>query len=94
MAPGAPEYGHFYWLGEFSAIRWAPDHSAARYWEDLINIFERHGWDWSYHAFREWQGWSVEHGEDRLNTGRVIAPTDRQKLLQSWFARNQKPIGR
>ena len=19
------------------------------------------GWDWTYHAFREWEGWSVEH---------------------------------
>lgn len=87
-------YNVHIFIGEFSAIRWAPDRSAARYLADLIDIFERHGWDWSYHAFREWQGWSVEHGEDRLDTRRSDAPTDRQKLLRSWFSRNQKPAGR
>ncbi|MBM3878366.1 MAG: hypothetical protein FJ387_01385 [Verrucomicrobia bacterium] len=50
-----------------------------------------HGWDWSYHAFREWSGWSVEHGSDRGNTRPATEPTDRQRLLQGWFALNQKP---
>ena len=81
---------HIY-IGEFSAIRWAPDNSAWRYLKDLIDIFEAHGWDWSYHAFREWHGWSVEHGPDRANTAPVPAPTDRQRLLCDWFAKNQKP---
>ena len=82
---------HIY-IGEFSAIRWAPDRSACRYLADVISIFEQHGWDWSYHAYREWQGWSVEHDEDRKNTQRAVQPTGRQKLLQTWFARNQKPV--
>ena len=81
---------HIY-IGEFSAIRWAPDHSACRYLADLIGIMEKHGWDWSYHAFREWSGWSVEHGEDRADTRPALQPTDRQQLLQSWFSHNQKP---
>jgi hypothetical protein len=79
------------YIGEFSAIRWAPDGSASRYLADLIDIFEAHGWDWSYHAFREWQGWSAEHGPDRLNTRRSETPTDRQQLLCDWFRKNQKP---
>jgi hypothetical protein len=81
---------HIY-VGEFSAIRWAPDHSACRYLKDLIEIFEAHGWDWSYHAFREWQGWSVEHGDDPKNTRPTVEPTDRQILLRGWFSRNQTP---
>ena len=80
---------HIY-IGEFSAIRWAPDHSACRYLSDCIDIFEAHGWDWTYHAFREWQGWSVEHGADPADAGPAKEPTDRQKLLQDWFARNEK----
>jgi endoglucanase len=84
-------YGVAIYVGEFSAIRWAPDQSAFRYLKDLVDIFEEHGWDWSYHAFREWSGWSVEHSEDRLNTDRASAPTERQRLLRSWFAKNQKP---
>ena len=81
---------HLY-IGEFSAIRWAPDNSAARYLRDLIDIFEAYGWDWSYHAFREWSGWSVEHGSDRQDTRPANSPTERQRLLCDWFARNQKP---
>jgi hypothetical protein len=81
---------HIY-IGEFSAIRWAPDNSAAQYLSDLIDIFEDHGWDWSYHAFREWSGWSVEHGSDRQDPRPSASPTERQRLLCDWFARNQKP---
>ena len=76
------------YIGEFSAIRWAPDHSAYRYLSDLIDIFEAHGWDWSYHAFREWSGWSVEHGADPNDTKPAASPPDREKLLRDWFARN------
>lgn len=81
---------HIY-IGEFSAIRWAPEGSAYHYLRDVIEIFEKHGWDWSYHAFREWHGWSVEHDGNRANTRPATQPTDRQLLLQQWFAKNRKP---
>ena len=84
-------YGVHIYVGEFSAIRWAPEGNAARYLRDLIDLFETWGWDWSYHAFREWHGWSVEHGEDRANLQPAPVPTERQRLLQDWFARNEKP---
>jgi endoglucanase len=79
------------YIGEFSAIRWAPDQSAYRYLKDLIELMEERGWDWSYHAFREWSGWSVEHTEDRVNTRPAPEPTQRQKLLMEWFGKNQQP---
>ncbi len=85
-------YGVHIYIGEFSAIRWAPGDSAFRYLSDLIGIFEAHGWDWSYHAFREWSGWSVEHSSDRNDTRPATEPTDRQRLLQQWFRTNQKPL--
>ena len=47
------------YVGEFSAAAWAP--GAENYLRDCIALFEEFGWDWTYHAFREWQGWSVEH---------------------------------
>jgi hypothetical protein len=81
---------HIY-IGEFSAIRWAPGGSAARYLSDVIDILEAHGWDWSYHAFREWNGWSVEHGSDPQDNKPASSRTDRQKLLLDWFAKNKKP---
>lgn len=37
---------------------------AENYLRDAICLFEEYGWDWSYHAFREWAGWSVEHEAD------------------------------
>ena len=79
------------YIGEFSAIRWAPDNSAYRYLRDVIDIFETHGWDWTYHAYREWDGWSVEHGSDRKDRTLSATPTDREKLLRSWYEKNQKP---
>ena len=84
-------YGVHLYLGEFSAIRWAPDGSAARYLRDCIDIFESHGWDWSYHAFREWQGWSAEHGDDKADTAPAAQPPERQKILREWYAKNEKP---
>ena len=84
------KYGVHIYIGEFSAIRWAPDDSAYRYLKDLIDIFEAHDWDWSYHAFREWDGWSVEHGSDPKDHSRAQSPTDREQLLRSWFAKNPK----
>jgi endoglucanase len=78
---------HIY-VGEFSAIRWAP--GAADYLGDCIDLFEEYDWDWSYHAFREWSGWSVEY-ENARDDRPATAPTDRQRLLLSWFAKNEKP---
>lgn len=79
---------HIY-VGEFSAARWAP--GAAKYLSDVIDIFEEYGWDWTYHAYREWDGWSVEHGPDPEDHKPTAEPTDRQKLLLSWFAKDVQP---
>ena len=84
-------YGVQMYIGEFSAIRWAPDNSSYRYLRDVIDIYEKYGWDWSYHAFREWTGWSVEHSNDQADEQPTATPNDRQKLLRGWFAKNAKP---
>jgi aryl-phospho-beta-D-glucosidase BglC (GH1 family) len=47
-------------IGEFSAVRWAPDHSAARYVADAVQLFEAEKWSWTYHAWREYQAWDAE----------------------------------
>jgi hypothetical protein len=76
-------------VGEFSAIRWAD--GAERYLSDLIDIFEDYGWDWTYHAYREWHGWSVEHGSDKNDDQPSATDTDRKKLLLHWFGKNVAP---
>ncbi len=95
MAPAIDfqrEFNVQIYVGEFSAIRWAPGDSACMYLRDLIDLFEEYGWDWSYHAYREWDGWSVEHGPDRQNHQPTPQPTKRKQLLLKWFAQNQKPV--
>jgi len=77
------------YVGEFSAIRWAP--GAAAYLQELIGLFEEHGWDWAYHAFREWDGWSVEHGPLQGDARRALEETDRARVLKAGFARNRRP---
>ncbi len=84
------DYGVQIYLGEFSAIRWAPDDSAYRYLRDCIELFEEFGWDWSYHAFREWSGWSVEHGPEKADTAPSKTQTSREKLLRDWYGKNLK----
>ena len=83
------DYNVHIYVGEFSAIRWAPGNSAYAYLQDAIDIFEENNWDWAYHAFREWPGWSVEHIGDKNNTQLASVPTDRQKLLTDWFKKNE-----
>jgi len=84
------DYGVHIYIGEFSAIRWAPGKSAYNYLRDVIDICEENNWDWAYHAFREWDGWSVEHGPDPKDHARSKTPTDREQLLRSWYGKNEK----
>jgi len=46
------------YAGEFSSPRWAPN--SADFLRDCIEVFEKHGWDWNYHAWREAGVWSLE----------------------------------
>jgi Endoglucanase len=77
-------------VGEFSAIRWA--NGAAEWIDDCISLFEEYGWDWCYHAFREYSGWSVEHVGDITHDGdpRVEYDTDRKEVLLKYYKLNNR----
>jgi len=78
------------YVGDFSAIRWAP--GAAQYLSDCIELFEGYGWNWTYHAFREWSGWDVEYENGTSNKDtpkKAIVDTDRKKVLLKWFRKNR-----
>lgn len=77
------------YVGEFSAIRWAPGNSTTNYLNDLIELYEEFGWNWTYHAFREFQGWDVEMIGDKDHPQRSSTPTDRQLVLMNWFSKNK-----
>ena len=82
------KYGVPIFVGEFSAVRWAPENSAYNYLKDAIEIFEEYGWDWTYHAFRESDLWSVEYPSDRNAAVPASEPTDRELLLRRYFEKN------
>ena len=72
---------------EFSVIRWAP--GAEQWLEDIISIFEENNWNWTYHAFREWHGWSVEHDSDWRNENPVNYNTKRKEILLEHFKKQR-----
>lgn len=74
-------------IGEFSVVRWAD--GGAKYLKDCIDLFEEYGWDWTYHAFREWTGWSVEHDGPKT-APKKVEHTDRMQILLDAFSRNKK----
>ena len=59
------KHGVEIYVGEFGAPRWAPDGSRERYLGDLLSLFNEWGWSWTYHAWREWQGWDAEMGPNQ-----------------------------
>ena len=72
------------YVGEFSAVSWAP--GAENYLRDCIALFDEYGWDWTYHAFREWGAWSVEHeaiepGRAGPSNFRPVPDTPRKRAL-------------
>ena len=71
------------YVGEFSAVAWAP--GAEAYLRDCIDLFEEYGWDWSYHAFREYAGWSVEHEGEGAKSLVPAADTPRKRVLLEGF---------
>lgn len=77
------------YVGEFSAIRWAPGDDARNYLKDCIDIFEEYNWSWCYHAFREYHGWSVEHGNIKEDEKPSASPTSSQQLFMEAFKKNK-----
>ena len=72
-------HGARIYVGEFSAAAWAE--GADRYLADCIAIFNEYGWDWTYHAYGEFEGWSVEHEADRPYRFRAVNDTPRKAAL-------------
>ena len=73
------------YVGEFSAIAWAE--GAENYLRDCIELFAEYGWDWTYHAFREWKGWSIEHEGPDISHMAPSADNPRRRVLLEGFAK-------
>lgn len=89
-------------VGEFSVVRWAPSPDGANWLRDAIEMFENRGWGWTYHAFREWPGWSLEHPSGpesfwaegmpmEILLKKAEQETDRARVVKSFLKKNQNP---
>jgi endoglucanase len=77
------------YIGEFSAVCFAPNDSAYRYLKHCIAIFEEYGWAWTYHAWWESPVWNVEYeGTNRNDIVYVGDMTSRADLLRDSFGLN------
>jgi endoglucanase len=74
------------YVREFGAVRWSK--GADLNFSDLIPIFEEYRWDWSYQAFREWDGWNAEHGDIPANPVPAIQDTARLAVSKKAFTLN------
>eukprot|EP00831_Metopus_contortus_P072501 TRINITY_DN6614_c0_g4_i2.p1 TRINITY_DN6614_c0_g4~~TRINITY_DN6614_c0_g4_i2.p1 ORF type:complete len:611 (-),score=107.01 TRINITY_DN6614_c0_g4_i2:38-1870(-) len=81
------KYGAQIQVGEFSVAIWAP--GGASYLDELASIFEEYKWDWTYHAFREWDGWSLEHEGTPVDIKRAKKDTDRKQVMLKYFNMNK-----
>jgi endoglucanase len=79
------------YVGEFSVSRWSPN--AADYLRENLEIFERYGWDWTYHAFREAHFWSLEHVNSCEKSDISSTPTDRALVMRKYLERNRRNHG-
>lgn len=62
------------YVGEFSCIPWVV--GDGEYVRDCISVFEEYGWDWTYHAYREWPGWDVDYDAIKENASELYKPTE------------------
>ncbi len=82
-----------YYIGEFSVVRWAPEGSGEQYLRDVMELFEQRGWSWSYHAFREFQGWSLEHDGEYWMPGMPepvpAGDSERGRIVREFLKKNR-----
>ena len=83
------KYGARIYAGEFSAVAWAE--GADKWLEDCIAIFGEYGWDWTYHAYGEFEGWSVEHASERPYEFRKDDATPRKTVLLKGLNAEARP---
>lgn len=77
------------WIGEFSAIHWAP--GGEQYIRDLASIFNEYGWSWTYFSLDGYFGWNPDYDDtkpvpmDTWRSHRVGYSSARWKTLEAIF---------
>ncbi len=78
------------YVGEFSCVSWAPVESTTRYLQDLVDVFEKYGWSWSYHCFRGWPGWNLDTEDGVLVKPKTGVETKRAPIIRKALEKNGK----
>ena len=82
------------YVGEFSAVQWAPKKSVVRWLKDAISIFEAHGWSWTYWEFHSRDPWWSPEIAGKFWMPGMPAPkpnvheTEKEKLLWAALRKN------
>ena len=81
------------YVGEFSFIRSGSGDSVPTWLADAIDIFESEGWHWTYHAFREYEGWDAEIELGPLGSPgpRTSSATGIKTLVKNGFSKKVQP---
>jgi endoglucanase len=61
------EHGTPVMIGEFSTVRWAK--GGEQYIKDLVLIFDKYDWGWSYFSGSGWQGWNPDYNQNYWTKG-------------------------
>lgn len=90
------KYHALIYVGEFSAIRWAP--GANQYVSDLIDLFDKHGFGWMYFCYNSFHGWNPSYDEEYVAPGDSPAPwswvgfkSKRWAVLKKAYGKNVEP---
>ncbi len=77
-------------VGEFSVVKWAPD--ADKFLRDNIEIFEKNGWDWTYHAYKESHLWDLDKTPvfEPYPGHKAKGTTKRGKVIKEFMQLNKK----
>lgn len=80
----------FVWISEFSVVRWAA--GTSDYLTDLVNIFNRFDWGWTYFNFGGYHAWDLSYNSDFspddpkvFNAQKVGSRSERWILLRRLF---------
>jgi len=77
------------YIGEFSAVRWAP--GRGKWVGDVISIFEENGLDWAFHSYTGWNGWNPTFPPDAKGSNEPDGGYEGERLevLKKYWARNR-----
>lgn len=70
-------------VAEFSVVHGAP--GQYKYLEDVLKLFEKYNFGWSYFNFNGYKGWNINYEKEHLNSLYNVVETNNSKRLKLLF---------